>query len=63
MTSKAKRDQFAALKAAGVSNKDVIKQLNVCRKMVFNTWKRYITSKPIPSRKRTIRTTRIVKAL
>lgn len=68
MASKATRDQIVALKADGVSNKDVIKQLNVCRKTVFNTWKRYTqsattTSKPIPGRKRTIRAKRIVEAV
>ena len=62
MVLKAKRDQVVALKAAGVSTKNIIKQLNVCRKTVFNTWKRFTksvtaaTSQPIPGRKQTIRT-------
>lgn len=41
MASKVKRDKIVALKAAGGHNKDIIKQLNVYRKTVFNTWIRY----------------------
>lgn len=68
MASQAKRDQIVALKTAGMSNRDITKQLHVCRKTVFNVWKQYAetdttSSKPIPGRKRSIRTKPIVEAV
>ena len=36
MTSKAKRDQIVNTKTAGISNRDISKLLDVCRKTVFN---------------------------
>ena len=68
MAAKAKRDQIVALKTAGKSNCDITKQLDVCRKTVYNIWKQYTetattSSKPIPGRKRSIRTKAIVQAV
>ena len=40
MASIAKRDQIVALRTAGICNLDTAKQLGVCRKTVFNVWKR-----------------------
>lgn len=68
MASKAKRVQIVALETAGISNRDITKQLDACRKTVLNLWKRYTetattSSKPIPGRKRSIRTKPIVQAV
>jgi transposase len=68
MEAKTKHDQIVALKTAGISNRDITKQLDVCRKTVFNVWKRYTetattSSKPIHGRKRLIRTKHIVQAV
>ena len=38
MASKAIRDLCVALQAAGTCNRDITKQLNVCRETVFNVW-------------------------
>ena len=59
-------DQIVALKQAGMSDKEVMKHLNVCRKAVFNTMKCLgetgnISSLPIPGRKRSARTARSVE--
>uniref|UniRef100_A0A3P8TI71 Paired domain-containing protein n=1 Tax=Amphiprion percula TaxID=161767 RepID=A0A3P8TI71_AMPPE len=66
MASKAKRDQIVALKEAGLTTMQVMKKANVCRKTVYNVMKRYketgnTTSKPIPGRKRSVRTKRNVE--
>ena len=63
-----KPNQIFALKTAGICNRDVTKQLNVCPKTVFNVKKQYTgtattSSKPIPGRKRSIRTKPIVQAV
>ena len=39
MADKVKRDQIVALETAGVSINDIVKQLRVCCKMVYNAWK------------------------
>ena len=62
MSDKVKRDQIVALKRAGVSNKDIVKQLKVCRKRFttlgndMNNQSGTTSSKPIPGRKRSVRT-------
>ena len=66
MSPKCVRDQIVALKTAGFSNQEVMKKLNVCRKTVFNVMKRFnetgsTSSKPIPGRKRSVRTKRITE--
>ena len=62
------RDKIVAPKNAGVSVKEVMKQLKVCRKTVFNEMKRYhqtdtTVRKPIPGRSRSARTNATVKAI
>ena len=68
MASKATRDQIVALETAGISNRDITKQLDVYRKTVVNVWMRCIdiattSSKHIPGRNRSIRTKLIVQAV
>ena len=68
MADKVKHDQIVALKTAGVSNNEIVKQLNVYRKTVYNAWKQVqesdtTSSEPIPGRKRSIRTKNVVSAL
>lgn len=68
MASKVKCYQIVALKKSSVSYKNIMKQLNVCRKTVFNIWKRYkafaITfNKSILGRKRSIRPTQTVETM
>lgn len=65
MADKVRRDQIVALMIAGVSNKDIAKQLNVCRKTVHNAWKQYEQSGhnlqlPIPGWQRSIRTKSLI---
>ena len=68
MADKVKRDQIVALKTAGVSNNDIVKQLKACRKTVYNAWKQFqesgtTSSKPIPGRKWSTRTKNVVSAV
>ena len=68
MASKAKRGRIVGLETAGTSNRDIKKQLDVCRKSVFNLWKRYTetdttSSKPIPGRRSSIRIKPVVQAV
>ena len=68
MASQCVRDQIVALKKAGVSNKQVTTQLNVCRKTIYNVMKRFqecgtTSSKPIPGRNRSVRTRRIIEVV
>ena len=68
MADKVKRDQIVGLKTVGVSNNDIVKQLKMCRKRVYNAWKQFqesgtIYSKPIPVRKRSIHTKNMVSAV
>ena len=68
VSPKAKRVQIVALKTAGISNRDINKQLDVSRKTVFNVWKQYTetvttSNKPIPGWRRSIRTKPIVQAV
>ena len=65
---KTKRDQIVALKVAGIPTSSIMKQLSVCRKTIYNTWKRHqdgetTESKPIPGRKRTVCTPEVVEAV
>ena len=60
------RDQIVALKRAGVPNRKVMKQLNICRKTIYNDMKRYhetgnTVNKIIPGRNRSVRTKRLVE--
>ena len=41
MAAQTKRDQIVALKLAGCNNHEIVNQLTVCRKTVFNIWERY----------------------
>ena len=51
-----------ALKMGGFSNKDVIKQVNICRKTVFNMEKVQSTlCNPIPGRRHSVRTKRVIQ--
>jgi len=66
--SKTIRDQIVALKIAGICNNAIMDQLSVCRKTVYNVWKRYqeentTDAKPRPGRKRTVRTDEVVEAV
>lgn len=68
MTNKVKRAQIVGLKTAGATNNAIVKQLKVCRKTVYNVWKQFqdtgtSSSKPIPGRKRSIRTKSVVSAV
>ena len=68
MAAKSTRDQIVALKNAGLSNKQITKQLQVCRKTVYNVMKWYketgkTSSKPIPGRKRSVRTKRNIEVI
>ena len=61
MSRKVMHDQIVALKQAGLSDNEVMKQLIVCRKTVFNSMKRFgetgnTSSLPIPGRKPSART-------
>ena len=68
MANKEKRSQIVALKTAGARTNAIVKQLNVCRKTVYNVWKQFqdtgtFSSKPIPGRKRSIRTKNVISAV
>ena len=65
MADTVKRDQIVALKTAGVSDNDIVKQLKVCRKTVYNACKQFqesgtTSSKLIPGRKCSFRTKKVV---
>ena len=60
MESEAKRYQIVALNTVGISNSDTTKQLGVCRKTVFNVWKRYTETL---TAKRSIRSNAIVQVV
>ena len=66
MSRKVIRDQIVALKQAGLSDKEVMKQLDVSRKTVFNAMKCFAeadntSSLPIPGRKWSARAARSEK--
>ena len=68
MSRKVMHDQIVALKQAGLSDEEVMKQLIVCRKTVFNSMKRFgetgnASSLPIPGLKRSARTARSVELM
>ena len=68
MADKVKCDQIVALNTAGISNNDLVKQLKVGLKTVYNAWKQFqesgtTSSKPIQGRKRSIRTKNEVTAV
>uniref|UniRef100_A0A3P8VM51 Uncharacterized protein n=1 Tax=Cynoglossus semilaevis TaxID=244447 RepID=A0A3P8VM51_CYNSE len=65
-TEEGKHDQIVALKEAGLTTKQIMKKVNICHKTVYNVMERYketgkTTSKPIPGRKRSVRTKRVVE--
>ena len=68
MAPKATPDQIFTLKTAGISNHDITRLLTVCRKAISSVCK-WLTetsttsSKPIPGRKRSVRTRPIVQAV
>ena len=41
MSAETKYIQTVALEMAGVSNQDIMKQVNFCKKTIFKVWKRY----------------------
>ena len=68
MTRTSTREQIVALKNAGFSDARVTKQLNVCRKTIFNVMKRFkvtggTADKAIPGRKKSVRVNKVIEAV
>ena len=59
MVNNAMRDQIVALKTAGVTNKEIVKHLNMGRKTVYYDWKKFqqtgtLSDERIPGRTHTV---------